>query len=694
MLAGITAMPLAVGTLTAVTQTASAQTTGTIEVCKSSANGMLNAGPFVFTLTDPTTGNAVHAPLTVPGGSCSSPQTVRSGPVTVTETSANLPTGDKVTAIQVSPSTRLVTGSKSLANRTVTVRVPAGSTIANETKVTYVNKVPPGSLKICKYSTAANLQGLSYTFQVNNGTPFSVTAGSSEATANCSSLMNFPVGTNVPVAELNLPNGAYHVASITASGSGTLSGTNLASGTTTVTIEPGTTAVYYDNQPNPVPQTGYLKVCKDASDIYVTGTFQFRITDSSGASQTVSAVTGQCSQVATVTAGNVTITEAAKSPYYLDHVTVTSQAGSLVSQNPTNRSAVVNVPVSSSTLNTVVAHFVNDTRMGQLEVCKTITATSGDLAGQTFTLNLSENFASTTNATATGTVSVVAGAAGSQACANTINLPVGTIVTVTEASPGTAANGAGYQAISGNGATLTIAAGDNIANVTNQAMGTLKVCKVLYNQVVTAAPSFPFTVTDSSGNVTTFSLTSGQCKVVTAAAGTATITESPVSGYHIYTISGASSVNGSTATVQVSALPGTAVVTYYNITNLETFEICKYIDPSSGDSLNNYTFNFTWADSNGSGGSASVKPGFCTPPIQVYVLQANGSANQVTVTETGATPPAGTTPIPWHLQSTQVTAPGTQVGSTTFTPTGGSNTFKVGSANGSDFQDNFTNAVG
>jgi hypothetical protein len=128
------------------------------------------------------------------------------------------------------------------------VKVPAGS-VSNETVVTYTNKVQPGKLKICKVSANSNLVGNLFSFTENGGSAFNIAAGT-PASPVCSSLTKFAVGTSVSLAELATAN--VHVASITASGSGTLSGVNTPAGTATVTIAPGTTVVTYDNEPNAI----------------------------------------------------------------------------------------------------------------------------------------------------------------------------------------------------------------------------------------------------------------------------------------------------------------------------------------------------------------------------------------------------------------------------------------------------------
>src|SRR3954451_13138903 len=91
---------------------------GTLDICKSSANGMAGRS-FVFAVG----GSAV----TVKGGRCTGAMLVPAGNVAITELAGN-PATD-VSSVAVRPSSRNL----GLAGHTATVTVVAGSTISNET---------------------------------------------------------------------------------------------------------------------------------------------------------------------------------------------------------------------------------------------------------------------------------------------------------------------------------------------------------------------------------------------------------------------------------------------------------------------------------------------------------------------------------------------------------------------------------
>ena len=194
-------------------------TTGTIEICASSANGM-SGKAFQYSLNG---GSA----FTVNGGACSGPMTTRSGTNIVTQaSSAQGQTSD----IDVLPGPRLET--VDLVHQQATVNVPVGTTALNRTKVTYTNippmpSTPPGAstgdLKVCKVSATPSFQGRLFSFAFNAGAAFSIEAGSPGSPV-CSLPVSYPIGTRVLVQELQMPN--VVVESITVSdGRGT--GTDL-----------------------------------------------------------------------------------------------------------------------------------------------------------------------------------------------------------------------------------------------------------------------------------------------------------------------------------------------------------------------------------------------------------------------------------------------------------------------------------
>src|SRR5580693_481603 len=103
------------GVVTAVAAKTPAK--GTIEICKSAANGMTGRS-FSFTYTDHT-GKA--ASVAVVGGGCSAKLSVTAGNITIAEAAGS---GTVVQTIAVSPTYRQV--SQKLATRTVVARARAG----------------------------------------------------------------------------------------------------------------------------------------------------------------------------------------------------------------------------------------------------------------------------------------------------------------------------------------------------------------------------------------------------------------------------------------------------------------------------------------------------------------------------------------------------------------------------------------
>lgn len=628
IMGGLAVLPLAMGTLTSVAQSAGATpvTTGTLEVCKSGANGMAGTN-FVFSVSGLAAGT-----VTVKGGQCSGPLTVNAGHNTITETAANLPAGDRVSKVAVSPPKRAI--SRDLATRSVVVAVPSGTTVTDETIATFTNIVPPGTLKVCKISANPTLQGSMFTFTVNGGAPFSIAAGTPTSPV-CSSITRYPVGTVVQIAESPTPN--VHVKGVKSNNSSLTS--NLTAGTSSVTVMPGHTVVTYNNAVNPIPQTGYIEVCKDASDSYVSGNFSFGIT-APGFTRTASVPVGECTPPIQIPAGNVNISETARSPYSLDRVS-SIPSSALVSQNDTNGTAVVSVPVSSTTANETQVHFVNDTQMSQLKVCKALTANSSALAGQTFSFLIQEHFASTTGASTTQTLPVTAGSAGGTLCSILPNaLPIGTVVTVSESIP----SGADYAAVSGNPTTLTIGAGANVATVTNEALGTIEVCKQVASGTAAPSMSVPFTVTDNDGVAHSLSVPVGQCSLpLTVPAGTATVTEGAVANYHLASVTGNDSTlvstSGNSATFNVAAggVSTETVATFYNAVNQASFKVCKLATAGSGTLLNNTGFKigYSWTvNGTAGGGSVTLMPNQCSGIIgPLPVVNANGTPVVVTTTE-------------------------------------------------------------
>jgi hypothetical protein len=615
-------VPAHAGAATARPAAKSAVTLGTLEVCKAAANGM-SGRAFQFSVN----GGAAFA---VTGGGCSGPMSVASGSTTVVETA----TADtQVAAIKAN---HLV--SKDLSSRSATVTVKAGSTPANETLVTYTNKsLPVLGLKVCK-AAAANSPGLvgqSFSFGENGKAPFSVAAGT-VAAPNCGPVTKFKLGTVVNVSEL--ATAGTFVSGITVS-DGRGSNVNTAAGTVTATIGAGVTVVTYTNAVNPVGQLGYVEVCKSGADEYVTGSFDFTITGSAGFTASRSVLVDQCTEPIAVPAGQVTVAEAARFPYATTAIAV-GPAGRLVSKNLANRTTTVTVPVGDVSTETLVT-FTNATLTGQLKICKTLAPNSAALAGQSFRF-----FVNAAVGLAIGDT-IVAGPAGSTTCViHPEALPLGSAVSITENGTDNVTNTTVTVAPASRDtgsapptANLTIGTGFTTATFTNQAYGTVEVCKIAADPS-TAIQTFQFKVNGGAA----ISVKAGQCSLpIAVPAGTATVQELANPNFHLVGVTAdgptgdirlLTNTNPVTVSVPFGGVENETAVTFTNAVNTGQFKICKV---SSEPSLQNVSFNFEWAyelNFTVITGSASLKPGQCSSlSAPIPVVDGQGFTIQIGVEE-------------------------------------------------------------
>ena len=420
--------------------------------------------------------------------------------------------------------------------------------------INFTNEPSSAEFKVCKQAAANSTQliGDSFSFSVNGGTPFSVAAGAF-GDATCSNpITGYTAGTAITVQEVSAPAGVY-VSNISAPTGASI---NLGAGTVSWTLSAGLHEVTYTNAVEVTPLVGNLKICQEPSDDFVSGYFSFSVVDSSGASHgPYSVLTGQCTDPISLPAGEATITEASKSPYYLDGVHLEyGSAGTLGPVNLTNQTAVVSIVATTNPEIITLAAFVNDTTFGVLEVCKELAPNSAALTGSTFWFDISADLASTTGGTWSDDTSVVADTPGQSACTNpdAIFLPVGTTVSVTEESMPYVLNESGTQ-------NLTISAGDNTATFTNEAEGTLEICKAANGPTHT----FDFLV-DGSIPVSITTSNDERCSLpLTVPAGPNTVQELSTANFHLdfWVVSPSSDyISGAgtaTATVNVTNPGGT-----------------------------------------------------------------------------------------------------------------------------------------
>jgi hypothetical protein len=592
---------------------------GTIEICKSAKHGMAGT-PFHFTLNG-------GAPFTVNGGGCSGPLATTAGNNTVVEA----PTvGLEVSKIKAKHSV-----SKDLSTGTVVVSVKAFSTPADEALVTYTNRpLPAVGLKVCKQTPDSTLYGDLFSFTENGGGAYSVAAGP-VGSPNCGPVHRYPLGTNVNVAELPVAN--TQVSGITVSDNRG-SNFNNAAGTVTATIGAGVTVVTYTNVVTTITQTGFIEVCKYAGDPYVSGTFDFTITTASGFTASRTVLVGQCTEPIEVPAGNVNVAEAGRFPYYVSAINA-YPAGRLVTANLANQTATVVVPKGDSSTETEV-DFWNSTQVGYVKVCKTLTANSVDLAGKTF-------YFTVTTVNGQHSVSVVAGAVGTTACVIDFPpLPLGSPVSITEEAVANVKNvtvsvsPAGQDAGSAPPtANLTVGANITTATFTNQAFGTLEICKNAAD-ASTATQTFQFSV----NNGAPISVHAGQCSPpISVPAGTATVYELAKTNFHLVSVlvSGGRLVSGTnpvSVSVPFGGVANETVVTFTNAVNTGQFKICKV---SSEGTLQGVPFHFTYSYTvygTPVTGSADVIPGACSSfSADIPVVDPSGNPIPVTVTEAATT---------------------------------------------------------
>jgi hypothetical protein len=617
---------------------ARAAASGTIEICKSAANGMTGRS-FNFTWADHT---GAGGTVSVVGGGCSAAISVAGGQVTVTEAATP---GTVVQKISLSPTGRKV--SLTPATRTAIVRAPAGGA---ETVITYVNKVPAAQLKICKQaaSNSTQLIGQPFSFSVNGGPALTIDAGAF-GSPNCSALTAYAAGTNVSVEELQ-PASNVSVSEIDVSQPpATNVTTSLSARTASLTLGSGVNIVTFTNQINVSAQNGYVEICKYATDQFVSGYFSFSITDAAGLTYgPYSVLLNQCTTAIQVTSGPVTITEAPEFPYYLGEFSV-SPPNRWISDNLINQTATVEVVAGDQSTETI-AYFLNSTLLGQVEICKALDSANSDaLAGSVFSFSY-------TDAAGQGTTSIVANTfADGPACVyvptpGNAGLPIGSAVSITEVGqPNVALLTVGVSpSAADNGSTTTTAnllvqSGTTTATFTNRAEATLEICKDAADPQTVGNGRNPFNfVVNGSIDVT---VNAGQCSFAIAVpAGTATVDELPSANFHVVSVSATgptddnrllSGSNPVTVSVPFGGVGNETLVTYTNAVNTGQFKICK--TSSEPQIIGGVTFTFAWSitvDGATTSGTVGLTPGECSGLLAtVPVVDSSGNPVSVTVGE-------------------------------------------------------------
>jgi hypothetical protein len=648
---------------------------GTLEICKSSANGM-SSRSFQFSVTGGST-------ITVKGGRCSGPFTVPHGTVTITELATTPAT--EVDSIVVRPSQRNL----GLSGNTAQVNVPAGSTTSNETRITFTN-IPAGGtfgdLKICKLTDTPAFVGHLYTFHVNGGPGISVEANSNAddpSAWSCRLAGSFLTGTVVSVKE-DTPFG-QELAFIDANPADRLLDFDTNSGVAHYLIGPGVTVALFDNEARPPSGTGFIEVCKDAASVgyntpdpAVTGPFDFTIDEQDSSSQDITLLAGQCSSPIPVAAGVVRVTEHARAGIGLVNV-FTIPNDRLLDSNLINRTADVEVPVSADPADESQVHFVNGAQRGQLKVCKALGANSSVLNGMVFAFIVDP----TPNVTGSNddfTVRITA-LAGTTQCKIADDFPTGSTVTVEEqlAFPAGAyiqasGPGCGYNAEGNLECSVTIGSGVTTLTITNKAVGKLEICKFITGRAATgteASKQFSFKIDGGA----TIKVRQGTCsppQLVTI--GSHAVTETAETNYELDSDGSGNGIVVTPPEAEVSRnllarsvtvnVPwagdpnqiGKEVrVDYYNRRKTAEIKVCKHVSPGSTDALGSKDFYFnvyvngTFYNTIRDVGAEECK--LLLDPAtgqvaEIPVNQPNGSATIIGILEAG-----GATAPPYHVSA-------------------------------------------
>ena len=442
------------------------------------------------------------------------------------------------------------------------------------------------------------------------------------------------------------------------------------------------------------PGTGYLEVCKAAGDGYVAGSVSVSITDGLFSATQIVPV-GQCTGPIQVPTGDATITEAVTSPYYLSGVT-TMPASALVSTDTAGASAVVAVAASTDGSIETTATLVNKTNVGEVKICKALTANSGDLIANgdnAFSFDVAYQAPNSAPTDETRTVIVPQlGAPGS--CVLTEPIPVGTKVSVTEdAAPNTTLQGITVQpaedqvSVSGRTAVVTVDQDPDThtsATFTNAADGTVEICKQIDDgnwqrgaqtlsrgrQEQDGSPydGTPFHFSVNGGSPIT--VLAGACSpAISVPAGTATVSEiqdTPDFNLVGFTASGPdgssrllSGTNPITVAVPAGGVGNESLVIATNRVQTAQVKVCKELNDvpvgktwdfttsiDFGNDSYDYKYDTTLTPT-GEGPSGEAC-GFLSSPLPV--IDANGNPLQATVTE-------GTSPFGYSTTSGPIVEP-------------------------------------
>jgi hypothetical protein len=437
----------------------------------------------------------------------------------------------------------------------------------------------PGFVEICKASGSPGVSG-TFSFLINGEIEATVDAG--ECTAPIA-----VTGSEATIEETNYTdeNGfstddftavsAIHTSQPGAPDEALLSH-DLAGRTATVAVAGGdestTTIVTFTN----VLVQGYVEICKSqVSGAGLEGqSFSYAVEGAMGFAATANVLVGSCSNPIYAPAGHVNITEGGPSAFVTS--ISTQPAGRLLDSDLLAGTATVAViPAAAGAVsNESIVTFTNNS--AQLKICK--------VAGDSVLIGQSYSFS------ANGTSFSVTAGAGAGHCVLAGRYRAGTSITVTEAaSAGQAVSGISILPSSrtfvrsgsdflGQSATLTLGPGETVLTYTNVLAppGLLKICKAgagtgLATFTVAGPRGTAPGITQGSDTVM---VPVGGCALAPSSypyAGIQTITETPMAGFSVSSITVADadrlvagSVNLAAGSVGAFIGSGVTVATFTN----------------------------------------------------------------------------------------------------------------------------------
>jgi hypothetical protein len=347
---------------------------------------------------------------------------------------------------------------------------------------------------------------------------------------------------------------------------------------------------------------GTLEICKSSAHHMGGRAFLFSLDGGSA----IAVAGGACSGPMSVASGSHTVVEAPTTGLQVKAI----KANHVVSKDVSSGTVTVTVKPGSTPATETLVTYTNEanTALG-LKVCKAAGDASPSLVGDSF--SFTENGGAA--------FSVAAGTVAAPNCGPVQKYSLGTIVNVAElAAAGThvsgitVSDGRGSNVNSAAGTvTATIGAGVTVVTYTNDVnaiaqTGFVEVCKSAFDGFVEG--SFDFTISDSSGVVSTQSVLVGQCTAPIAVnAGSVTVSEAAQFPYYVgaidvfpsgRTVSSNLANQTVTVTVPVGDSSTETAVGFQNATNVGSFKVCKTLTANSS-ALAGHTFFFSVNDAIG-----------------------------------------------------------------------------------------------